>query len=67
MHDDSIMYFGKHEGVKLKNIPDRYFMYLYHKANIRENSKDLALTMYIENHFDVWKRKRYKDLPQQKE
>lgn len=46
-HDDSIMYFGKHKGEKLGEIPDSYFRWLLNQEWFSEHGllKEYAETI----------------------
>lgn len=50
MNDESIMPFGKHQGVKMANVPPEYLLYLYEEYSVYGEVKE-----YIEENMDVIK------------
>ena len=49
--DESTMPFGKHKGDKLKDVPNKYLMWLWEQDWLKE--KYLGLYLYIEDNFDA--------------
>lgn len=45
--DDTVITFGKYKGMRMIDIPDEYFIWLYKNIEI----KDLGLKDYIEDNF----------------
>lgn len=52
LQDDDIMYFGKYKGMRLIDIDDDYFIYLYKKDSSGELNLDSRMKEYIESSFD---------------
>lgn len=53
--DESSMPFGKYKGIKLAEIPDSHFLYIYANFNLEQNMID-----YIEDSFNENDLKRAK-------
>ena len=47
--DESLMYFGKHKGEKLANLPDDYCRWLLNQDWIKEHEALYAYLIEIEN------------------
>ena len=47
--DNSLMYFGKHKGVKLANLPDDYCSWLLKQDWIKEHEALYGYLIEIEN------------------
>lgn len=47
--DDSLMYFGKHKGTKLANLPDDYCSWLLKQDWIKNHEALYAYLIEIEN------------------
>ena len=61
MTDDSLMPFGKHEGVKMANVPDQYLIWFFKENKVAFNTQmgrqlmkpeRLEVMEYIEDSFD---------------
>lgn len=48
--DDTVMPFGKHKGVKMKDLPGNYLLWCFDQADLLDNHKGLAI--YIDNNLD---------------
>lgn len=48
--DDSIMTFGKHQGKKMANIPDKWFIWV--KNNVLRHRYAIPTLDYIEDNWD---------------
>lgn len=49
LKDTSIVWFGKHQGKMLSQVPDDYLMWLYENSN----TLDARLKKYIEDNLDT--------------